>query len=295
MKKVILLLLSSFLLSGGGRALEADFGKGVSPHEVFANAPDLSVEDGKIRLPENLTSHPIPVEEGRKYLLQIMAEVAGPFVVEENERSHIIILRDPLYRRTAAYSVAFYDAADQEISALGRDRIAGFILTRQPGLYTNVFYAPPEAATMRVRFKANGRDARLASIRLVEETAEGTINPNPDFRYGELSYCGWRPQRDGRLYTRPDGKVVFNTGYLGGSSMFPLAGGKTYRFFARGSGSALNAIYYDHDGKQLVQRFLLRPAPQGVSVEATPPPGTAYCRITVNGVAFLEEFAVKAQ
>ncbi len=289
MKHSLLHLLAGlFLLAGAANAVEADFSKD-APENLFEGAAVAPQGDGAISLPARLETRAFPVEASKKYRLEITAKVDGPFVVEDNERAHILTLQTHLHRLTATYQVVFLDSKGMEIKG---ENLRGFFLSNQRRQYTFVFCTPENAASVRVCFESNGKAAQIASFKLVEEADEGTINPNPDFRYGELSYSGWQPTRNGRLYTRPDGKTVFEAGYGGASPLFPLNESKKYRVSAVGKGGSINIQYYDKEGKMFQGRFLMRPAETGAETELTPPPGTKRGRIVMFKGVILESFKV---
>src|SRR5690606_16286601 len=120
-----------------------------------------------------------------------------------------------------ACEIDFIDAAGEQVKSPGYQP-GGAILTAEWYTYTHVFDAPDGATAMRVRFLPRERTLRIDTIELALDDEDQAVNCNPDFRYGDLNYSGWRPARDGRLYTRPDGKTVLKTGYAGTSSHFPL-------------------------------------------------------------------------
>lgn len=294
MKTTILFLTLAFL-SGPlyGTDFEVDFSRD-DVGSLFdpSSSKVTAAAEGKVMLPTSAETRVLPVVGGRKYKLEMQASVDGDFVVEKNERAHILTLQSHLHRLASTYSLIFLDAGGNEVAWPGQRTLTGFFLTNASHPYTAVFYAPEGATALKVRFHSNGRPAALFRLRLVPEDEEGSINPNPDFRYGELSYCGWSPLRDGRLHTRPDGKTVLNSGHLGTSPAFPMQSGRTYRFSARGEGANINIQYYDKDGKRLISRFLFAPSPGGVESEVVPPEGTVMARAVMSGVVVLEEFRV---
>lgn len=295
MKHLLLFFLTVLFPFGGeAGAFEVDFSKDGVANLFDASAKSLQKDsDGLVVLPSRVETRPLPVEAGKKYRLEISAEVAGSFVVEANDRAHILTLQSFRQRLASTYDVVFQDANGKGIPALGGDKatLQGFFLTQLRKPYIAVFYAPENAASLKVRFESNGIPTRIASLQLAEETKEDTVNPNPDFRYGEWNYAGWRPQREGRLYTRPDGKTVLHTGYGGTSPVFPLQPENKYRISAVGEGDTINIEYFDKEGKSILRRFLLRPTPKGAETELTPPPGTAMARFYIYGT-ILEELKV---
>ncbi len=233
----------------------------------------------------------IPVRGGQKYKLQIAAGVQGDFVVEKNERAHIMTLLSTNYQLASGYEVVFQDAEGKPVPGLANQTIRGFFLTAKVQLYTMVFHAPVGAHTAKVRFRPNGRGTQVAALRLLPETEEGTVNPNPDFRYGELNYSGWAPQRDGRMYQKPDGKVVMVSGYYAASSIFPLQQGRQYHIRGVGSAGRVALRYLNQQGREVSSRSLFQLTPNGVEIEISPPPDVvAGVFILVNTV--IEELRV---
>ena len=277
----------------GADVVQVDFSKDAADRLFEGDSEKVPVvEEGLVALTASSDTRAFPVESGKKYKLEISAGVGGDFVVEKNDRAHILTLQSHQHRLSSGYAVVFEGADGGEIPGLGGDGVRGFFLTSAFRPYTSVFYAPPGAKNLKVRFQTNGRATRIAGLRLAEETEEGTVNPNPDFRYGELSYSGWRPGRDGRIFQRPDGKFVLNVGRGGVSPVFPLEAGRKYRAMARGTGDAVNIQYLDSGGKSLLSSFLFRPVPESVETEFVPPQETAAGRLVFGGGAILEDIRV---
>ena len=280
-------------------------------HKVdFANDGTASLFDGAMVVPEiggfgnggkgmilpaklsSVETRPLPIKGGIKYRLQLTASLVDDFVVEKNPRAHILTLLSSGHQETSRVAVFFQDADGKEVPGPGMIPPEVFFLTEKPWLYTTVFYAPTEAVSLRLRFIPNRRLTQVSSVTLGPESEEKSVNPNPDFRYGELSYSGWKPGRDGRLYTRPDGKVVLAAGYGGRSPFFPLTPGYRYNVHAKGNGGDIRLVYFDQMGKQIASRFLMRPAPEGARTDFTPPEGVTTCRFELYGNAILEELRV---
>jgi hypothetical protein len=242
---------------------------------------------------KSATLKPIAVTGGQKLRLSYRARIEGEQTVEHNDRLHIEMLSSNGLLLPAC-EMEFLDAAGEQVKGRGYQP-GGAILTGEWYAYSHVFWAPAGATALRVRFLPRQRALRVDDLELVADDEGQAVNCNPDFRYGELNYCGWRPARDGRLYTRPDGKTVLHSGYAGTSPRFPLRAGATYRLQARGTGTTANGwlslTYYDAEGKSLGNRFLLRPVPAGSAVELTPPPGSDHGTVAMYSV-ILEEFRV---
>lgn len=285
------LLAALLLLANIASAFQVDFSKEAVEELFEGNLPAIS--QGMAILPERIETRALPIEAGKKYKLQMTAQVDGDFVVEENDRAHIETLhRDNL---GATYKMRFYNDSGEEVSPLGRNAAwtGGFFLTKNAHPYVMVFYAPEGATNLKVNFQSNGRTACLSNLKLAEETEEGTLNVNPDFRYGELNYCGWKPSGDGRLYQHPDGKSTLNAGFHYFSPFFPLNPKNTYHVSAIGEGGEVNIDYFDENLKFVVQgRFLIRLKPEGMETEFTPPEGTVMGRVTGIRSPIIQEIRI---
>ena len=217
------------------------------------------------------------VRPGVKYRVNIRARIDGDYVVELNDRAHIeSVIRRGRYESN--YRVM--ETQGETVSNRG----GGFFLTKNWHTYVHVFYTSGVAETITVQFSPNNKKTYIERIAILADDEGGAINQNPDFRYGELNYCGWRPSRDGRLYDTPEGKTVYRSGYYASSPTFPLKALRAYRAIASGSSGALNINYYDSNGKSVGKRFLLRPSnKEPATVEFTPPEGTTSGNIIVTG------------
>lgn len=288
MKNILLIFLVALLVHAAN-AFQVDFVKDGAERLFDVETPP-AISEGLLTIPPRIETSALPVTAGKKYKLQMTAQVDGDFVVEKNARAHIMALQQPHLR--SGYRVVFQNASGAEVRPLGGVTPEGFFLTQALQPYVVVFYAPAGSVSGKVYFQANGRKTQLANLQLVEEAEEKTLNPNPDFRYGELNYSGWRSHRDGRLYKRPDGKVVFNAGYSANSPAFPLEAGRKYRAVAIGQNGAVEIQYFDRDGKSLLKRHLLRPTPEGTEVELTPPAGTVAANFLLTGGAIVQEVKI---
>ena len=234
---------------------------------------------------------PIPVTPGKKCRLSLTAKVDARDTVEFNDRIHIMRVRR-YWRGSTSCELRFFDADGKPAGAF-RNRCP--ILTSNWHDYVDVFYIPSRARTMTVTFAPAKRDLFLKKIELAYDSENGALNCNPEFSYGDLNYCEWHPARAGRLYTRPDGKTVFSSGYGGSSPRFPMEAGVPYNFFCRGirrSGKGwMTLTFYNNKGRRIANRFLLRPKQEGVAVKMTPPPGTKSGAVVMYGL-IIEELKV---
>ncbi len=266
---------------------------------VVEGVTTVQTEDGGmcLALPAELrvsTMKAMPVTPETTYKLTFLARTDRSDTVESNDRAHMEMLQS-YGRFLPMYELLFFDSDGEQIQRSGRG-FGGSILTSDWYAYSLAFQPPPETAAVKIRFSPRNSPLYIDNLEIVS-IDDGTINVNPEFEYGELNYSGWRPARDGRLYTRPDGKTVFKSGYGGVSPFFPLRETVTYQLYARGQRQTTNGwlslTYYDAEGKRLGDRFLLRPTVEGESVELVPPPGTFEARLVMYSV-ILESFRVTA-
>lgn len=297
--KLIKTLLLLTILSAAGRAnaFEVDLSKG-SAEALFGNdlKTPLTIENGQIRLPSRLSTIALPVQGLKKYKLEIDAQVHDDFVIEKNGRAHIMTLKSGGYRLSSKYSIEFFNAEGKTIESYGegvarRGGTSGFFLSNKRYTYKDVFYTPEDARFIKVNFESNEKDTRIFALRLQEETAEGTVNTNPKFSYGELNYSGWGPGREGRLYVMPDGKGKLISGYRGRSTVFPLEEGKKYRIHAKGTRGRVEINYYDKKGKRIKTSALIGLAAEGKSTEFSPPQNTAMASLYLVS-AVMEEVSI---
>lgn len=300
---LLFFLAAPCCLSKAVQSAQVDFSRD-SAEALFDDSakPLPEITEGLLSLPERIETRSFSVQAEKKYKLEIAAQVTGDFVTETNERAHILTLQSFRYRLTSTYEIVFFNAEGEEIAGLGgtspgmTPNTRGFFLTQHQHTYISVFYSPANAHSLKIRFQSNGHPTRIASLRLAKETTEGTVNPNPDFRYGELNYAGWQPRRAGRLYTRPDGKTVFNAGYGAVSPFFPLSAETKYHVSAigqsPGGGGTVSIIYLDKSGESIRRSFLFRPTSEGVQTELTPPPQTVMARVVMYRGLILNEFKV---
>lgn len=296
--KRIVLIMAALLFVNAASAFQVDFSKDGDEKvfELFHNVMQMP-DQGMMALPERVETRTLPIEAGKKYKLQMTAQVDGDFVVEENDRAHIETLRSRQDIPRSTYEVRFQNSQGEDVPNLGGRKSAttGFFLTKNAYPYVMVFYVPEGATSLKVTFLSKDRTIHLSSLQLAEETEEKAVNINPDFRYGELNYCGWEPTQDGRLYKLSDGKLALNTGLASYSSFFPLTSQKTYRASIIGEGSSNVSIdYFGKDGKLLVRdRPLGYPKPEGVQREFMAPEGTVMGRLAFPRPQMLREVRIE--
>lgn len=269
----------------------ADAGAIISPQQGVTWTAPTNGAEGFIAIAPAANDFSLPpkqLQPGKKYRLNIRARIDGECTVEKNDRAHINAIKSNA-RNESVYAAMIDDGTGNLQNAGG-----GFFLTDAWHDYAHVFYAPTNAKEVVIRFSPRKHATYISRVTLTPDTEDDTVNPNPDFRHGELNYCGWSPQRDGRLYTRPDGKTIFRSGYYGGSPKFPLQPGRKYQITGLGEGGSLVLNYYNDEGKKLGDRFLMHCSSnkEGVT-EVVPPEQTVSANVTVTGT-ILEYLKVKA-
>ncbi len=203
---------------------------------------------------------PVPVASLRKYKLSIIGAVDSADTIEANDRIPEIIAANR-GRGFARCELEFFDSEGNEATFLIYGRIPRRVdsihfVSREMQKYVTVFYAPPQAETLRLTLGPKNRGLKLKKLVLESETAEDSVNCNPDFRYGPLNLSGWNPDTEGRLYLRPDGTTVLKCGYGAGSSMFAVDEETRYSFFCKGesyasTGGKVTVSFFDIAGNEL--------------------------------------------
>jgi len=301
MTRSVLLLVTAIWWAHSAHAFQVDFSRN-TPADFLELKPrdKVQVTEKEILLPKQVASHPIPVEPGKKYKLVIKARVESDLVVEKNHRALQLTRKNP--RILSGYTVAFHDAngAAVQLVPMGggmaaHNGISGKFLTENEHPYVNVFHVPQGASSLTISFRTAGVPTWVSGVELSEETREGTVNVNPDFRYGELNYCGWSTGRSGKLHVLPDGKGVLASGWGGGARVFPVDPNRQYRVTAVGEAAegAINIRYLDQAGQTIGNMFLIRPTRQGATREFVPLPGSAAALLSITKPLFLEQLRVE--
>ena len=119
-------------------------------------------------------------------------------------------------------------------------------------------------------------------------TDEGSVNCNPDLRYGPLNYAGWQNvlvHDRAELLPQEDGTHVYESGYGSRSEDFPLTAGKSYRLFVRGKPYGgyrwVKVFMYDDAGKQ-TGVVSMHGSPEGASMDFAAPANTVKGCFTVH-------------
>lgn len=238
-----------------------------------------------------LTKMPIPVKPGKKYKLIFSAGVNSVQTLEENERIRVMYNRYKANR----LRMTFLDKDGKKFSHNYYDIM---VLTKEPYKYVRVFYPPEKAATLRISLSPQKGSEMLLEEAAVYTNLEGEeskyLNTHPTFDYGDLNTYGFSCGGGGRFYTRPDGKTVWNTGFIGWSPYIPVQGEKYYKFVCRGVKSVGKGFivinFHKEDGKKIKSARLKFDA-KGAETILKMPAGTAKAKLQCYYV-IIEELKV---
>ena len=229
----------------------------------------------------------VPVAPGTKYSLSLDASFTGEVEsIEENPRFAVFAQPWQRSRVLPSRTIQFLDAAGK---ATGRALL--FCMPfRGRRTYTDVFYAPPDAAALRLDVASgDGVTLALRNLTLGKTADEGALNANPSFSLGLLNYSGWDRVSSGGRLIEVDGKTVFDTKYGSRGRAFPLPGPGTYALSAKATGNGYNscvkADIFDAAGKKLMSAVLRR---YGQTKYFVPPKGTVSASFLVYS-CLLEE------
>ena len=201
--------------------------------------------------------------------------------IEAYERIRIL---NPRYA-ASRLRLAFYDDKGE---ALAGGVVDVFILTQAFHEYVRIFYPPPKAGAFRVFVRpAKDADVAIRELRVstdVQGPERESINPHPTFEYGDLNTHGCQSGYGGRFYTRPDGKTVWKTGFLGYSPSFPVEANRFYEFYCRGKkyrGRKSYVLLDCHNGqdRRPVKSMRLEMSDTGETTEVKIPAGTVSGRL----------------
>ncbi len=157
-----------------------------------------------------------------------------------------------------------------------------------------VFYTPDHTAEIQLELTPNRNQLFVEYFKLEPETAEGTVNANPDFRYGPLNPCGWAAQT--RFFRTPDGKTLAQCEYYNGSPFFLADGGNSYSYYIKGVEAApgnatVIVAFYDEKGDKAGTTHLFHgnEVKNGaVRTGLKPPPGTFQAQVIATNMILSE-------
>jgi hypothetical protein len=233
---------------------------------ALGKSPDQKnclIIDGKV---DAQPLKPIKVQPLKKYKLTMRAAIDAADTLETNDRlpEFSSVARSESF---AGCDLHFSDKEGRNVffELYGKDRFEGTrkikaesvnVVTRKLRDYVFVFYAPPMAETLHINLAPRKRTLLVERMVLEVEDAEGTVNCNPDFRYGELNLSGWRPDTEGRLFRRPDNTTVLKCGTAATSSVFVVDDELRYSFLCKGIGydkksGKVIVLFFDENGNEL--------------------------------------------
>lgn len=238
-----------------------------------------------------LTENGVPVKAGIKHEISFRGSTDGKYTVEENARIRLMNLKGT----ASSVRVRFYDGQGNEVKGY----IDVPVITHEPADCVRAFYPPLQSKTLKV-FLLPSKGAKLSvsklSVRTDLDGKEGEcINIHPVFECGDLNFYGYDPGYGGGFYTRPDGRTVWNSGFIGSSPSFPVKEGVSYDFYCRGKNGDRKASMllncYNADGGRPFKQISLGFSEKGKTGTFPMPAGTVSANLTCYYV-IIEEFRV---
>lgn len=195
-----------------------------------------------------------------KYTLSFDGSFTGDVEsIEENPRFAVFTQPWQKSRVLPSREIQFLDAAGKPT---GRAPVFSMPF-REKRSYTDVFYTPPDAVTLRLNIASgDGVTFAMRNLSLETTTDEDAINVNPTFQLGPFNYSGWKNISAGGKIIEMGGKTVFDTKYGSRGTTFPLPGPGTYALSAKATGNGYNSCIkvdvFDAEGKKLMTAVLRR-------------------------------------
>jgi len=262
----LLLLCVSFPLQAGSPYGDGfaggnvnDYVEGAFAREKVTIAPVDNV-NALVLVGTRANLKPVAVRPNTKYTLSFEGSFRGDVEsLEENPRFAVFAQPGQRSQVLPSRTIRFLDAAGK---AVGQPRTLS-VPARRKHTYTDVFYTPRNAATLRLDIASGeGVAFSLRKLKLEETPDEGAININPGFDLGPLNYSGWQRISAGGRLIEVDGKTILDTKYGSRGTAFPLPGPGTYALSAKATGNGYNscvkADIFDAEGKKLMSSVLRR-------------------------------------
>ncbi len=212
---------------------------------------ELFTQEASIRTnqPARVTTAAIPIQPGKKYQLSFAARADNDiYSVEANPRIREVSLDD----RASRLRLEFLGADATPAGVLDVP-----VISRADQHYVRVFYPPAEARSVQIVIRpGKASDFACKEVCLSTDPSgneAGVVNVHPSFDHGDLNGYGYDAGYGGRMVTRPDGKTVWNSGFLGQSPQFPVKGGAMYTIVCRGK-------TYERKGEVLLDCYTNRAA-----------------------------------
>jgi len=214
----------------------------------------LHIVDAQVRF------QPVSVTPNTKYTLSFAGSFTGDVEsIEANPR--FAVFAQPWQKNAVLPSreIRFLDAAG---NVTGRTLVFSMPF-RNRRTYTDVFYTPPDAASLRFGVDSGeGVSFALQDLSLTKTVDEGAINVNPAFQLGPMNYSGWQNISAGGKIIEMDSMTVFDTKYGSRGTTFPLPGPGTYALSAKATGNGYNSCVkldvFDTNGKKIMTSVLRR-------------------------------------
>jgi len=271
-----------------------------------ADKKNCLIIDGQF---DALALKPIKVQPLKKYKLTMRAAIDAADTIEINDRlpEFATVSRGNSF---AGCEFHFLDTEGKNVffTLDGKDRFEGTrkikaqsinVVTRKHHDYVFVFYAPPMAETLHINLTPRKRRLLVEKLSLEVEDAEGTINCNPDFRYGDFNLSGWSPGPEGRLFRRPNGTTVLKCGSASTSSVFLVDDELRYSFLCKGVGydkksGKVIVLFFDENGTELGHTHLFwdRDMQEGATKAALKPIPKSKMAVLKGSLIVLEKVMV---
>lgn len=261
MKKIITfaILAAAALFAGAADPFESGFKSGNAADCLESKNVDkskvafkdvkrqklLSVSDGS-----DVRFMDIPVESRTKYTLEYEASFSGSEAIDENPRLENFTKTGSNPPNQPMREIQFFNAEGRQIGGIS----CGLVFRNRK--YTDVFYTPDKAVSLKLRIKApKDTELLLGKPKLFKTPDEGAINVNPEFKLGVCNYSGWNSPASGGEIVEENGRAVFDTKYGTSSLPFPIKEGGTYALSAKLRGNGYNTCVLLHlldtDGKRI--------------------------------------------
>ncbi len=242
----------------------------------------------------------VPVEDSVKYRLSFRAKVDGPDTFENNPQLEYLFYeygKKSQGKPLPGWKIIFYGKNKKYISR-GFPMFWNVFLHKGWTSYAEVFFPPAGAVAMGIIFSNNANpDNRVLIDDLKLESAEeGTLNVNPEFKYGEYNFSGCNYVKNAKIIEYDKGKFALDT-RKGWCIMdpFPVTPGKEYELSAAIQSSEtpgrLSVWCCDGDLKKVSQLkqvlSVIPPNEETKTIRFVVPEGVSYLRlVTGNGGVF---------
>lgn len=236
----------------------------------------------------------VRLEPCTKYKLTLRAYTDRADCIESNDNA-LAFARAANGRTYPEYLIRCFDkdGKPRNLMLYGKILInySAPVISRNAADYVYVFYTPDNTAEMQLELRPNRNKLFVERFRLEKEEKEGTVNCNPDFRYGPLNPNGWHHQT--AFYQVPGGdRTVARCGYFNGSPFFLLDGNGSYSYYCKGVEAApgkgvIVVNFFDAAGVKTGTTHLFHgnEVKDGAARNGLkPPPGTSQAQFNVTNM-----------